>query len=329
MTTRRSVVAGLVTAACMPEISDTLAAEVAATPAVQGPIKCGSSRRIDVGNGLGVWTKHVGSTTGPQVLTLHGGPGLPHFYLECFEDFLPQAGIGYWYYDQLGCGFSDQPSDTSLWTIERYTDEVEYVRRVLGQERLILFGHSWGGMLAIEYALKYPQFVRALVVSNMAASIESYLAHLDTLRRQLPVEQQRALEALEKAGDFESKAYQELMWGVLYRRHICRLDEWPEPVNRAVRCISEPIYHTMQGTDEFHVTGNMLGWDRWKDLAKIQAPTLVIGARYDTMSTEDIVRMGRLLPNGRSVICDSGSHLAMYDQQTFYFDNLVSFLKSV
>jgi proline iminopeptidase len=306
-----------------------MAAPDAASVAPQSPIRCGDSRRIEIGSGLGVWTKHVGSYSGPQVLTLHGGPGLPHFYLECFEDFLPQAGIGYWYYDQLGCGFSDQPSDTSLWTIERYTSELEQVRRALGQDRLILFGHSWGGMLAIEYALEYPQAVRALVISNMVASIDSYLAHLDSLRKQLPVEQQQALDAFEAAGDYESPAYQQLMWGVLYRKHICRLDEWPEPVSRAVRYLSEPVYHTMQGADEFHVTGNMRGWNRWKDLERIRAPTLVIGARYDTMSTADIVRMGRLLPNGRSIICENGSHLAMYDEQSFYFEKLLHFLGSI
>ena len=289
----------------------------------------GGSRLIDIGNGYNVWTKHVGPATGPQVLTLHGGPGLTHFYLECFEDFLPQAGIGYWYYDQLGCGFSDQPADTSLWTIERFTDEVDQVRRALGQERLILFGHSWGGMLAIEYALKYPQHVRGLVISNMTASMDSYLEQLNRLRRQLPEAQQRALEEFEAKGDYKSAAYQELMWGVLYHKHLCRLDPWPEPLQRSIKHLAEPVYNTMQGVDEFHVNGNMKPWDRWQDLERITAPTLVIGARHDTMSTDDIVRMGKLIPKGRSVICENGSHTAMYDEQAFYFSKLVPFLKSI
>ena len=119
------------------------------------------------------------------------------------------------------------------------------------------------------------------------------------------------------------------MWGVLYHQHICRLDPWPEPVDRAVRYLNETIYSTMQGSDEFHVTGNLEGWDRWKDLSRIHVPALVIGARYDTMSTDDIVRMGRLLPAGHSVICESGSHLAMYDQQQFYFSKLLAFLRTL
>src|SRR4051812_21126942 len=221
---------------------------------------------IDIAGGYRVWTKHVGNAAGPQVLTLHGGPGLSHFYLECFEDFLPQAGFGYWYYDQLGCGFSDQPKDPSLWNTQRYCEELEAVRRGLGQKQLILFGHSWGGMLAIEYALKYPKHVRALVISNMSASIASYLAHLDRLRKQLPQTQQQALADFEARGDFSSPEYEKLVWGVLYHQHICRLDPWPEPVDRAVRYMNESIYGTMQGTDEFHVTGNFKDWNRWKDL---------------------------------------------------------------
>jgi proline iminopeptidase len=330
-TTRRTVLAGLASAACLRGTNATgaEAATAATTPALQPGVRTGGSQLIEVGKGLNVWTKHVGSASGPQVLTLHGGPGLPHFYFECFEDFLPQAGIGYWYYDQLGCGFSDQPTDTRLWTLERYTEEVERVRRALGQDRLILLGHSWGGMLAIEYALAYPQHVRGIVISNMTASIASYLAHLNQLRAALPQEQQQALAKLEAQGDFTSKAYEDLMWGVLYHRHICRLDPWPEPVLRAVKYLAEPVYRTIQGADEFHVTGNMKAWDRWQDLARITAPALVIGARHDTISADDITRMGRLLPHGRSVICPNGSHLAMYDDQAFYFSKLIPFLQSL
>lgn len=327
-TTRRRVLAGLAAATCLPGIA-TAAATAAASPTPQSSVRDGGSRLIALDNGFNVWTKHVGSFAGPQVLTLHGGPGLTHFYLECFEDFLPRAGIGYWYYDQLGCGFSDQPDDPSLWTLARYTDEVEQVRRALGQDQLILFGHSWGGMLAIEYALKYPQHVRGLVISNMTASVDSYLEYLNRLRRQLPESEQRALEKLEAAGALESKEYEELMGGVLYHRHICRLDPWPEPVQRAVKYLARQVYTTIQGVDEFHVTGNMKTWNRWQDLKRITAPTLVISARHDTMSTDDLTRMGRLLPKGRSVTCEDGSHLAMYDDQARYFSQLIPFLQSL
>jgi len=121
-----------------------------------------------------VWVKQVGTGNTP-VLTLHGGPGFNHFYLECLEDFLPQADVRFWYYDQLGCGFSDSPDDVSLWTIDRFREEVEQVRQALGLERFILYGHSWGGMLGMEYALRYPQHLAGLVVSNMTASVAEYV----------------------------------------------------------------------------------------------------------------------------------------------------------
>ena len=259
--TRRDFITSSAAAACLGQVSRASAATPDRTEDA-ARVRSGGSLMIDVGEGHRVWTKHVGSTSGVQVLTLHGGPGLPHFYFECFEDFLPQAGFGYWYYDQLGCGFSDNPRDSSLWTIERYCEEVEAVRRGLKQEKLVLLGHSWGGILAIEYALKYPQHVRALVISNMSASIDSYLQHLDRLRKQLPQAQQTALSEFEARGDYSSPEYEQLMWGVLYHQHICRLDPWPEPVDRAVRFLNETIYSTMQGSDEFHVTGNLAGWDR-------------------------------------------------------------------
>src|SRR5580704_13169818 len=138
-----------------------------------------------VGGKYKVWTKKLGS--GPvKVLLLHGGPGFSHEYLEALESFLPQAGIELLYYDQLGCNNSDQPDDSSLWTLERYLQEVEEVRRGLGLEQFVLYGHSWGGILAIEYALNYPQHLRGLVISDMTAGIQSYLKRTAALKLMLP-----------------------------------------------------------------------------------------------------------------------------------------------
>ena len=140
-------------------------------------LKTAGERMIPIEGGkYRVWTRRVGASN-IKVLTLHGGPGASHLYLNCFEDFLPQAGIEFYFYDQLGSLFSDNPNDPNLWTLARYTDEVEQVRRSLGLENFILYGHSWGGMLAYEYALKYPQHLRAVVISNMVASISRYEAY--------------------------------------------------------------------------------------------------------------------------------------------------------
>lgn len=291
-------------------------------------VRTGGSRSIQIDGKYNVWVKQVG--TGPiPVLTLHGGPGVPHFYFECMEDFLPQAGVRFWYYDQLGCGFSDQPADTSLWTLERFREEVEQVRVALGLEQFILFGQSWGGMLAIEYALKYPQHLSGLVISNMTASIPSYVDYVGQLRSKLPADIQAVLTKYEAKGQYEAPEYQEAMLKGVYSRHICRLDPWPEPVARAFAHLAAPVYNTIQGPNEFVVTGTMKSWDRWKDLPNLKMPTLLIVGRYDEMNPADIQKMGTLIPDSKVVICEKGSHLSMWDDQETYFAALVPWLKTV
>lgn len=293
------------------------------------PVLTGGSRTIRLSSGYHVWVKHLGPT-GPSipVLTLHGGPGLPHFYFECFEAFLPQAGIRFWYYDQLGCGFSDRPDDPHLWNLERFTREVEEVRAGLGLERMVLYGHSWGGMLAIEYALRHPERLAGLVISNMAASIARYVTYINKLRDELPKNQLACLSELEHTGGYDTPAYREII-NYLYHLHICRLDPWPEPVTRAVKWLSLPVYNAIQGRSEFEVTGNMRGWDRWSDLHRIRTRTLILGGRYDEMNPKDLIEMSQLMPNARTFICPNGSHLSMYDDQRAYFSALVPFLSRV
>ncbi len=288
-------------------------------------VRTGGSRRIALSSGHEVWVKQVGSGDIP-VLTLHGGPGFPHYYFECFEDFLPRDKIRYWYYDQLGCGFSDRPDDPALWTVERFRREVEEVRAGLGLDQFVLYGQSWGGMLAIEYALAYPQHVSRLVVSNMTASIPSYAKYVAQLRDALPSDISATMKKFEDARDYEAPAYQELLQTNLYNKHLCRLDPLPEPVARSFANLNTQVYNTMQGPSEFTITGNFKHWDRWADLHRITAPTLLLVGRYDTMAVVDIQRMGSLIPNARVVVCENGSHLALYDDQVAYFDALVPFL---
>jgi proline iminopeptidase len=275
-----------------------------------------------------VWTKRMGS--GPlKVLLLHGGPGFTHQYLEAMESFLPEAGIEMYYYDQLGCGNSDKSGDLSLWTRDRYREEVEEVRRGLGLEDFVLYGQSWGGMLAIEYALKYQRHLRGMVISNMTAGIQAYLGRLDHLKALLDEASRAELERLEAAQDYDHPEYQRIMMEELYPLCICRTKPWPEPVVRAFRDANLEIYNEMQGKSEFVVTGNFKDWERWDDLPKIAVPTLTIGAAHDTMDPADLQRMAELLPKGQSLICPSGSHLAMWDDQAIYFEGLLKFLNSL
>ena len=285
----------------------------------------GGSRRIALSSGHEVWVKQIGHGAIP-VLTLHGGPGATHFYLECFEDFLPRDKLRYWYYDQLGCGFSDRPNDTSLWTVERFRAEVEEVRAALGLERFVLYGHSWGGLLAIEYTLAYPQHVDRLVISSMTASYPSYARNAAKIRASLPAEVRAAMDRFEAKGATDSQEYEELLIANLYSKYVCRLDPWPEPVTRAFQNLSQVVYNTIQGPSEFTITGNAKDWDRFADLHKIAAPTLLIVGRYDEMPLADVQRMATLIPNSKLAICENGSHMCMYDDQQAYFDALVPFL---
>ena len=293
-------------------------------------IKVAGIRMVPVvGGKYKVWTKRIGS--GPiKVLLLHGGPGFTHSYLEAMESFLPQAGIEMYYYDQLGCGNSDIPEDPSLWTLPRYVEEVEEVRRGLGLDNFILYGHSWGGMLAIDYALKYQQYLRGLVISNMAAGVQAAIKRGITLKNTLlPPDKLARLNALEAKQDYDNPEYEGIMMEDLYPKMICRIQPWPEPITRAFRLANLKIYNEMQGKSEFQVTGNFKDWERWDRLHEIKVKALTLGARYDEMDPEDMKRMATLMPNANSAICPNGSHMAMWDDQAIYFQHLLAYLKTV
>jgi len=301
----------------------------------EGAIKTGSIKIIPVETPKGtfkVWTKRVGNNPRMRLLLLHGGPAATHEYFECFESFLPLEGIEFIYYDQLGSAYSDQPKDPDLWTVERFVEEVEQVRTALGltKDNFFLLGHSWGGILAMEYALKYQEHLKGLIISNMMASGPEYDAYAEnTLAKQMEPAVLEEIRALEAAGDFGNPRYMELLMPNFYMKHICRLPEWPYPVNRAFARLNEEIYVIMQGPSEFGISGRLEKWDRKADLKNIAAPTLVIGARYDTMDPEHMEWISKQVPNGSYLFCPNGSHMCMYDDQETYVSGLIKFIKAV
>jgi len=281
-----------------------------------------------------VWTKRVGNNPTVKVLLLHGGPGATHEYFEPFDSFLPAAGIEYYYYDQLGSAYSDQPDDPELWDLPRFVEEVEQVRTALRLDstNFYLLGHSWGGILAMEYALKYQQNLKGLVISNMMASIPAYNDYATNVL--MPAMDQTVLaeiKRLEAAGDYENPHYMELLIPHHYAVHILRMppDQWPNPVNRAFQKLNARIYVPMQGPSELGASGKLVDWDRVADLPKIAVPTLVIGARYDTMDPAQMEKIAASVQKGRYLFCPNGSHMAMYDDQQVYVDGLVHFLRDV
>ena len=299
--------------------------------------RAGEVRRIPVETPAGsfrVYTRRVGDNPRVKILLLHGGPGATHECFEACDDWLPAAGVEYVYYDQLGSWHSDQPDDPSLWEIPRFVDEVEQVRKALGLDRdsFFLLGQSWGGILAIEYALAHQEHLKGLVVSNMMASIPAYNAYArDVL---MPAMDQDALaEALrlEAEGLHEEPRYMELLVPHHYEKHVLRLPqaEWPDPVQRTFAHVNPKVYIPMQGPSELGASGKLAAWDRTADLARIAVPTLVIGATHDTMDPSHLERMARTLPRGRYHHCPNGSHLAMYDDAAAYFEGLIRFLRDV
>ncbi|HNM24610.1 MAG TPA: proline iminopeptidase-family hydrolase [Saprospiraceae bacterium] len=279
-----------------------------------------------------VWTKRFGNNPRIKVLLLHGGPACTHEYFECFENFLPAEGIEFIYYDQLGSAYSDQPDDSTLWQLPRFVEELEQVRQALGlnKDNCYLLGHSWGGILAMEYAMKYQDNIKGLIISNMMSSCPAYGRYADeVLAKQFDPSVLDTIRQIEARGDFDNPKYMELLTPHFYTQHILRMpaEEWPDPVNRTFAHLNEKVYVTMQGPSEFGIGGNLAQWDRSADLHNIKIPTLVIGATHDTMDPKHMEWMAGQIPKGRFLLCPNGSHMDMWDDQQVYFQGLIKFLK--
>ena len=293
-----------------------------------------AERMIPISTATGefkVWTQRIGSNPDSKVLLLHGGPGCTHEYLEAFDDHLPAAGIEYYHYDQLGSGNSDQPDEPSLWDLDRFVDEVEQVRVALRLDRsnFFLLGHSWGGILATEYAIHHQEHLKGLVISNMMFDCRAYNAYAEQVL--MPAMDPSALaeiKALEARADIENPRYLELLTEHHYVHHILRMpaSAWPDGVKRAFAHINPAIYVPLQGPSELGMNGTLIDWNRTGDLHRIEVPTLVIGAKHDTMDPAHMQAMAGRFPMGRYLYCPNGSHLAMYDDAETYFAGLIDFL---
>lgn len=305
----------------------------------QDDLLSGGVRMIPVETPSGtfkVWTKRVGNNPDIKVLFLHGGPGGTHEFYECADSYFPAAQVEYYYYDQLGSYYSDQPDDPSLWDTPRFVEEVEQVRQALGlnKDNFYLLGQSWGGILAMEYALKYQDNLKGLIISNMMASIPEYMAYADeVLGPQMPKDVYQEVMAMEAAEDYGNPRYLELVVEHYYTEHVIRMppEEWPDPVNRAFNHLNTDVYIPMQGPSEFGIKGDakLKDWDRTEDLGKITVPTLVIGAEHDTMDPEHMKWMSEEVQRGRYLHCPNGSHLAQFDDQKIWFEGVIRFLYDV
>ena len=282
-----------------------------------------------------VWTKRVGNNPKIKVLLLHGGPGGTHEFFECFDGYFPNEGIEYIYYDQLDSYYSDKPNDSTLWTTEHFVEEVEQVRVALNldKDNFYLLGQSWGGILAMEYALKYQQNLKGLIISNMMASAPEYEKYAkEVLGPQMPPAIFKEIMDMEAKEDFSNPKYAELVTQYYYTQHVLRMptDQWPESINRAFAHLNPNIYVYMQGHSEFGMTKNatLKNWDVSDRLKTITVPTLVIGAKYDTMDPKYMEWMSKEFPKGHFLLTN-GSHCSQYDDQKTYFNGLIKFIFEV
>ena len=282
-----------------------------------------------------VYTKRMGNNPKMRVLLLHGGPGGTHEEFGNFDGYLPNEEIEYIYYDQLDSYYSDKPNDSTLWTTEHFVEEVEQVRKALNlnKDNFYLLGQSWGGILALEYALKYQDNLKGLIISNMMASAPEYTKYAyEVLGPQMDQEVLKEIMKLEANMDFDNPRYSELLMKHYYTEHILRipLEKWPKSVNLLFEHLNPDIYIFMQGHSEFGMTGNatLKDWDVTDRLKEIKVPTLMLGGKHDTMDPKHVEWMATEVQLGRSVITN-GSHLSQFDDPETYFSGLIKFIKDV
>ena len=269
------------------------------------------------------WYRSVGEGTGAPLLCLHGGPGSTHLGLTPLEQLGDERRVVL--YDQLGSGNSSKPSDPSLWTVELFLAELENVREALGLEQVHLLGHSWGGMLAQEYALTQPEGLVSLVLSSTLSSAALWREESLRLRAALPAEIREPLDAHEAAGTTDDPEYERAIFAFLHR-HLCRLDPWPPLVEEVMRSTNLEVYKTMWGPSEAYPTGILAGWDVTARLGEIRVPALVLCGRYDEATPLQAETIAQGLPDAELVIFEESAHMAPVEETERYLATLRAFL---
>jgi proline iminopeptidase len=259
------------------------------------------------------------------LLCLNGGPGLPCDYLREAHSGLADEGYRVVAFDQLGTGASSRPTDEALWTVERYVEEVETVRNALGLGSVHLLGHSWGGWLAIEYALAHQDKLKTLILESTVADIPHLTTELERLRAALGPETVTMMQRHEAEGTYEHPEYLAAVTLLNYR-HVCRMQEWPAPVTRSLDDWNMGPYTTIQGPNEFLYIGNLKNWNRIPDLPRITVPVLITCGEHDELTSACSMRMKHALPDAQIHVIEHASHMAFYENPDEYYSILLDFL---
>ena len=259
------------------------------------------------------------------IFLLNGGPGLPCNYLRDPHIKLIKKGFRIFTYDQLGCGKSSKPTNSTLWDINRYVEEVEYVRKEFNLGKIILLGHSWGGWLGIEYAIKYQNNIEKLILENTCGDMPHMISELERLRGNLGSETLKMMMKHEAEGTLDHEEYQAAIT-ILNYRHVCRLDVWPQSIYDSLDDWNMEVYGTMQGPNEFLYTGNLKNWNRIDEMTKIAIPTLITVGMHDELTPACSMKMHDALPNSKLKVFKNSSHMPFYEEPENYFTELENFL---
>lgn len=281
---------------------------------------------VEVEDGLKVWTKSVGGGSANEraaLLILHGGPGGGHDYLSNLAS-LASENQKVVFYDQLGCGRSDQPNEPDRWVISRFVKELATIRESLGLQEVILLGQSWGGMLAIEYLLTEPEGVSGLILSDSLSSASTFASEVLRLKNELPTSILKTLNDFEAKGNLHDAEYESAV-KVFYSRHILRMDPMPDQVWEALNSENQS-YQVMWGINEFNFTGNLRNWERTNDLHQIQQPTLIISGEFDESTPAINEAMHKALRNSQWILMPGCSHLPNLENPDHYIGHVRNFL---
>ena len=283
-------------------------------------------------DGLRTWYAIVGDEVAERasnkapLLLLHGGPGACHDYLESLAS-LTATGRRVIFYDQQGCGNSDQPDDPGRWTVDFYVRELDTVRRHLGLERCHILGQSWGGMLLMEYLVTRPAGVVSATIASSPASMPMWMSETARQRAALPAEVRETLDRHEAAGSWDDPEYEAAV-AVFYARHLCRVVPNPEFVSRSFAKLARnpQVYRTMNGPTEFHVVGTLKDWNILDRLGKIEEPVLVTSGRHDEASPVQMLEITRRLPHAEWVLFEASGHMAHAEEPDRYMATVADFL---
>jgi proline iminopeptidase len=273
-----------------------------------------------------VWYAIVGAGGGIPLVVLHGGPGFPHDYLGSLDALADERPVVF--YDQLGCGRSDHPDDPALWRIERFGAELGQVRAALGLERVHLLGHSWGTMLATDYALTPPVGLASLVLASPLLSTARWLADQAAYRRQLPADVRCTLDRCEATGATDSREYAAAM-AVYFGQHGCRLETGPEALQHSSGGMNPAVYQAMWGPNEFCVTGNLADYDRTSRLGELALPVLLTCGRYDQAAPATVAWYQSLLPDAELAVFEQSAHMPHLEEPERYLATIRGFLRQV